>query len=193
MIRLFTFLYKTDLTKLPDTLSLFCEIDKSFHIDSAHCPECKSTGHLTMHDDYQRNLVAYENGSVQENQVKVRRVECSSCSTTSAILPDVIVPHKTYSIMFILHVLKAYYFRKETVVALCSRFGIAVATLYAWKKRYLIHKMIYLGKLERYFHEQDPHLSKPVEVFFTDFLASFFKQFGFSFLQYTKAAQTDSS
>jgi transposase-like protein len=46
------------------------------------------------------------------------------------------VPHKSYSILFILHVLKAYFFREETVAALCLRYGIGVATLYAWKKQY---------------------------------------------------------
>lgn len=167
MIRLFTILHKTNLNELPDALSIFKAIDKSFHIHSAHCPNCKTKGRLAFHDEYSRNLVAYENKGVQENLITVGRVICSACEETSAILPDAIVPYKSYSIIFILHVLKAYFFRKETVAALCERFGIAVSTLYAWKKRYL--------------------------SCFTDLLHCFFQRLGFSFLQYAHTTQFGSS
>lgn len=193
IIRLFTILYKTDLNELPSTFYIFKEIDKRFHIHGEHCPNCRAKGRLSFHDDYERNLVAYENEDIQENLIDIRRVMCSSCNKTSAVLPDVIVPYKSYSIIFILHVLKAYFFRTETVTALCERFGIAVSTLYAWKKRYLSHKTLNLGKLEKYFHTQDPHLPKPEEICFTELLYSFFQTFGFSFLQYSYAAQSNSS
>lgn len=193
MIRLFTILYKLDFKRLPTSVAIFTAVDKSFHLHSAHCPKCTAKGHLAKHDDYERNLVSFENNCLQENLITVRRVACSSCKTTSAILPDVIVPYKSYSILFILQVLKAYFFKQETVVALCSRFGIGTATLYAWKKRYLSHKKISLGKVEKYLFERDPHLLKPQDVFFTDFLQNFFQRFGFSFLQYSRATISDSS
>lgn len=192
MIRLFAILHKINLNELPSAMSILKSINKAFHIHGAHCPKCKAKGHLTFHDGYSRNLVAYENGEIEENLIIARRVICSSCNTTHAILPDVIVPYKSYSIMFILQVLKAYFFRKESVAALCARFGIAVSTLYAWKKRYLTHKTLNLGKLEKYLHTQDPHLSEPEKICFTNLLYSFFQKFGFSFLQYSYATQSGS-
>ena len=193
MIRLFAFLYKLDFKQLPSTVSLFRAIDKGFRLHSAHCPKCKAKGRLNYHDSYGRDLVAYENGSVQENLIAIRRVYCSSCETTSAILPDVIVPHKSYSILFILCVLRAYFFKEMPVAALCSHYGIGVATLYAWKKQYLFHKMLDLGKLEKYLFERDPHLLRPLDVFLSSFLHSFFQRFGFSFLQHSLATVSDSS
>ena len=193
MIRLFTILYKLDLNKNYSVISLFRDVEKSFHLHSAHCPKCKAKGHLSFHDNYGRNLVTYENEHVQENHIIIRRVYCSSCDKTSAILPDIIVPHKSYSILFILYVMKVYFFKTMTVAALCSHFGISVATLYAWKKQYLSHKKLDLGKLEKYLFKQDPHLSEPITIFRSDFLHDFFQRFGFSFLQYARATISDSS
>lgn len=193
MIRLFEILYKKDLNELPDAFFLFMIADKAFHLYGTHCPNCRTKGRLSFYPSYERNLVGYGNGSVQENRVTIRRVYCSSCETTSAILPDIIVPYKTYSLLFILHVLKAYFFRKGSVPALCAHFGIAAATLYAWKMRYLTHKVLHLGVLEKYFHTEDPHLSEPASIFFSGFLSTFSHRFGFSFLQYKKATRFNSS
>jgi len=193
MLRLFTILYKLDFSKFPTALSLYNAVDQGFHLHSAHCPKCKAKGHLSLHDSYRRYLVVYENGAVQVDWITVRRVKCSSCDTTSAILPDVIVPYKTYSILFILQVLRAYFFKEDTVTALCSRFGIAVATLYAWKKRYLSHKALDLGKLEKYLFQRDPHLRDSLAACSDGFLHAFFQRFGFSFLQHSLATEYDSS
>jgi hypothetical protein len=172
---------------LPSAIDIFNAASKAFNIYREPCPHCKSKGCLSYYDGYERNLVAYENKTVQENRVTVDRYECSCCNKTHGGLPDVIIPFKSYSIIFILHVLKAYFFKREseTVAALCDRFGIAVSTLYAWKQRYLKHKTLYLGKLEKYLHMQDPHLSQPEQVCLTDILSGFFQRFGFSFLQYS--------
>jgi ribosomal protein S27AE len=194
MIRLFQILFKTDLSKLPSAMALFNEQYKQFKLHNTRCPACGTVGRLGYHCDYGRNLVAYEDGAVKPDRVSIKRVWCSSCGRTSAILPDVIVPYKQYSIMFILCVLKAYYFRTETVTALCERFCIAVQTLYGWKKRYLSQKKLDLGALEKYLHDQDPHLKHPEMVCFTDLLYGFFRKFNFSFLQHSKAmAQTTKS
>jgi hypothetical protein len=44
-----------------------------------------------------------------------------------------------------LYVLAAYLKREQTVVMLCERFGIAVSTLYRWKKRLLSQEVLFLG------------------------------------------------
>lgn len=191
MLRLFTLMFQTDLNKLPSALSIFQDLNKRFNIHSAHCPKCNSKA-LAWHDSYDRNLVAYECGEVETNWVAIRVAECQACYSTHAILPEVLVPYKQYGILFILYVLKAYYFRNETVASLCERFGIAIATLYAWKKRYLSHKTLHLGKLEKYLHTQDQHLSQPGAACSTGFFYVFFQKFGFSFMQYSPSMATRS-
>ena len=184
MLRLFTILFNFDLNTLPTALSLFEAVYNGFNIYKEHCPGCKAKGCLKKHDKYLHSLVDYYNNSLHESQVEIYTVLCSSCGGTFAVLPDILVPHKSYSILFIMKVLKAYFFRKETVEALCSRFGISVSTLYVWKKRYLSHKTLNLGKLAKYFYPEDPHLSEPCNICFTPSLRDFFSRFGFSFLQF---------
>jgi len=81
-------------------------------------------------------------------------------------------------------VLIAYFERTTTVCAVCSHYGIAVSTLYAWKQRLLEHKELVLGALLS--------LKKPVLDFLRDIfrseqisicLSDFFTRFGFSFMQ----------
>jgi hypothetical protein len=209
MIRLFTLLYKMDLNALPSAVEIFKTVAKEFNVYRESCPNCKAKGRLGYHSAYDRDLVAYENGNVQENRVTVRRFECTSCNKTHAALPDVIIPYNSYSIIFIFHVLKAYFFKSksETVVDLCIRFGIAVTTLYVWKKRYLKHKTLHLGKLEKYLQTQDPHpgcvgeqqtlafatsLTQPERICFTNILSGFFQKYGFSFLQHSPHIATQS-
>jgi len=183
MVRLFSLLFKIDLNKLPSASFLFREAYKQFNPNKVHCPECRTMGRFTVYDGYERNLVSYENGAIEAEMVTVKRTKCLVCGSAPAVLPDVLVPYKQYSILFILHVLKAYYFRNESVAAVCERFCIAIATLYAWKKRYLSHKTLHLGKLEKYVHDRDPHLANPSGVCFTGMLQNFYQTYGFSFLQ----------
>ena len=189
MIRLFTILFDVALKDLPSARCLFAAVNNRFNcnIHKERCPRCRSKGRLKYHDKYQHNLVDYINGSVQEACVEIRRVSCSSCNGTFAVLPDLFVPHKSYSLLFIMMVLKAYYFRTESVRALCSRYCISVSTLYDWKKRYLAHKKLNLGVLAKYFYKDDPHLSEYCNICFTELLRDFFSRFGFSFLQFSGA------
>ena len=178
---------------MPTALDLFNEAYKKFNIYKSHCPKCKTKGCLKDHSEHGHNLVDYYNNSVQENRVEIQRLSCPICKRTMSVLPDILIPRKSYCIVFILIVLKAYFFRTESVEALCRRFGISTSTLYVWKKRYLAHKTLNLGKLEKYFYKQDPHLKEPCNICFTPFLHDFFSLFGFSFLQYYKTAESGST
>jgi len=193
MIRVFTFIHKIDWRKIPNVVFLYHTLVKAFNPYNSPCPTCTAVGYLKWHDKYKRNLVTYENGNVQDNPILVKRVYCASCKTASAVLPDVLVPHKTYSLFFILYVLRAYILRKDTVVNLCSHFGISVTTLYAWKKRYTLHRKLHLGKLEKYLFEKDPYLKKPIKDCLFIYLHNFYKEYKFSFLQYYKAAESGST
>jgi len=192
MIRIFSFLYKTDLRKLPDTMTLFKILQKKFQPESQRCPKCKAGGFLCRHGSYDRNLVAYEDKQVVGNTVDIDRFYCGSCHATSAVLPDILVPHKTYSLLFILAVLQASLLNHWTIEHLCDHFGISAATYYAWKTRYLSHKTLDFGVLEKYIAGNDSHLQEPKSILICDLLLSFFKRFGFSFLEYSKTTEIHS-
>lgn len=80
--------------------------------------------------------------------VTVQRCRCGSCGHTHALLPATLVPYSSYSLRFILSVLRAYFLRTDTVAGICERVGIAISTLYRWKKLFLTHKQLWLGVLE---------------------------------------------
>jgi hypothetical protein len=89
-------------------------------------------------------------------------------------------------------VLRASILRTGSIESLCRRYDISTSTYYEWKKRYRTHKSLSLSKLEKYFFEKDPHLAGPVNICATSFLYDFYKCFGFSFLQYSKTAESHS-
>jgi len=189
MIRLFSFLYRREPPEFPCALTLFKELQKKFHPESGRCAKCGAGGHLEWHCSYPRNLVVYEDGKVKDHDVDIDRVICNSCGATSAVIPDILVPRKIYSILFILAVLRACLLYHWTVARLCVHFGISAATYYAWKKLYLSHKKLDLGVLEKYIAGNDSHLRDPQRILRCDLLYSFFARFGFSFLEYSKTTK----
>lgn len=79
--------------------------------------------------------------------IKIKRVRCGSCGRTHAVLPDFIIPYTTYSLLFILQVLAAYFLGTRTVEELCRRFSITPSMLYQWKSSFLSDREIWLGVL----------------------------------------------
>ena len=194
MIRLFTILYKTDFKKVPSGIELFHEMTRRFKPEMPQCPSpCKAGGQMKGHDQYNRCLVDYDNGVV-EHTVEVERAKCTSCGRTHAVLPDVLVPHRSYCIIFILIVLKEY-FHTRAATAICKKFGIAVSTLYAWRDRYLLHSSLELGAIvEQALLGSDVHwFTGAHDICRSSAIHNFFTRFGFSFLQYSKTAEFSSA
>ena len=192
MIRLFTALCKSMLEKLSDE-AIFQKATDGFNYHNERCPDCGAAGKLSPYGDYDRNLVSHDGEKVIESRINPLRFECVSCGTTHALLPDILIPYSPYSLRFMLNVLVAHFERSMTVATLCSHYGIAVSTLYAWKHRLLEHKDLLLGMLA--------NLKEPVQVFLRDLLASirlseqlsdFFRHYNFSFLQNRSTAATRS-
>jgi transposase-like protein len=104
-------------------------------------------GKLSSHGRYSRGIVSLVRGGIDERRISPLRFKCTSCGATHALLPDILIPYSPYSLRFKLSALSAYFERDTTVAAVCERFGIAVSTLYEWKKLLLEHKNIMLGVL----------------------------------------------
>ncbi|MCQ2511108.1 MAG: DUF6431 domain-containing protein [Lachnospiraceae bacterium] len=141
------------------------------------CPICGHSSGFADHSWYERDFVYEDKGVIKNQRVKIRIVRCKYCSKLHSILPDVAVPFSSFSLLFILKVIRAYLMKKDTVSNICERWQIAPATLYSWVRR---------------FHEQfrawqkivSCHASDPIEfVFQTDSFPELFrKTAGYSFM-----------
>ena len=145
------------------------------------CPACGARGCCSPHASYTRWMISIQHGVRADYILTIKRVICASCGCTHALLPDVLIPYGSYSLRFILHVLRAYLNRNCTVAVLCGRFSIAVSTLYAWIALFNEHANLWLSVLERI-----SRISLQVLDFFENietlpFL--FFHRYGFSFFQ----------
>ena len=189
---MFIYLFNLDIHRLNTAANIYRAAMKHFNVHSAACPGCKTKGHLSTHGEYSHHLVDYYGKQVQEGAVGIDRVTCSSCGAAPSVLPDLLVPHKSYSILFIMLVLRAALIRTVSIETLCKRYGIAVSTYYRWKNLFRTYKSLHLGKLEKYLYEKDPFLTGTDNICTTCFLYEFYQRFGFSFLQYSKTAESRS-
>ena len=148
------------------------------------CPFCGAKHPVwSYHDSYQRYLISFEGGSTVTDEIDISRMICSSCKHTHAILPEIIIPYSSYSLPFVLQVLRDYYLLHLTVHALCNKYQIAPSTLYAWKRLFLIHKTLWLGILQNIYQTAIAFLSSMPSINTSTDLGSFFEQHGHSFLQ----------
>lgn len=103
------------------------------------CPVCGAPAD-TFHKDghYERDFICYEQDNSVYYRITIFCVECSSCNSSHAIEPSIIVPYSSYSLGFLMHVIYAKLTWKfPTVEKLCEHFGISVSTYYRIYKRFL--------------------------------------------------------
>jgi Domain of unknown function (DUF6431) len=153
MIREFTIFCKLNLIKL-SAEDLFWTAMLDFSAEKLSslvtpCPFCGAKHpSWTVHGVYSRYLISFEKGAPITYTISVSRLICSSCGHTNAILPEIIIPYGSYSLIFILTVLRDYFLSHITVQMLCDKYQISPSTLYAWKRLFLIHKKLWLGFLK---------------------------------------------
>jgi len=192
MIRLFTALCKTYLKELSEKQRFLAATKEFRHLGGA-CPKCGAKGMLSEYGDYGRGLTSYEGGQIVDASLRVSRLYCSSCESTHALLPDIVVPYSTYSLLFMLAALIAYFERAMTVEKICAHFGIAVSTIYDWKDRIALHKDLMLGLL---ISGKAPSMGFLRGLLrscrLSDSLRKFYREHSFSFMQRRSAAATRS-
>ena len=126
---------------------IYQEQKKSFRPELEICPYCGSRGCCVLFASYKRYILDFIDGSPVCETVHVPRVKCNSCKCTHAILTDLLIPYRSYSLFFILRVLGEYLLHMWTVERLCSRFGITHSMLYRWIRLFREHKADWLGIL----------------------------------------------
>jgi len=183
MIRLFTALCKSLLKKISEDDAFYESINDSDLYRTA-CPHCGTAGKYSEYGSYVRNHVSCVEYKIIEAHVRPSRVKCLSCNRTHALLPDTLTPYSPYTLCFKLLVLTAYYGRDTNVIDICDRFGIAVSTLYEWKKVMTTHKDFMLGVL---ISRKIPALEFLRNLLgaadISDILRIFFNKYGLSFMQ----------
>jgi len=181
MIRQVTIFSKLFFIKLSD-LMLLMAMEPDYRV----CPHCGAIGCCRPHGRYTRWLIYILNGIREQQIIYVKRVKCKSCKRTHALLADVLIPYSSYSLRFILHVLREYYCKNCTAEALCLRYSIAISTFYAWKGLFVKHANLWLPVLERIFKVSIQSLDYFDNI--PKLPSSFFQRYGFSFLQSRKTS-----
>jgi hypothetical protein len=182
MIRYFPSFFNPNSNNFSE-IDIFYECQDSFHPEKARCPDTRAKNVLKYHSSYERDLITYDKGVIVKGII-VKRYECSSCGKMHSVVHVMCIPYGSYSLLFVLKVLKTYFTRKFsgcTVVHICEKYQIAASTLYEWKKRFKNHKMLWLGVTADQRTSEISFLSAPHYCF--RHLRDFFFRFGFSFLQ----------
>ena len=65
-------------------------------------PDCGAEGCFARHASYDRHLVVWEEGGLQDQCMQTLRLRCTSCGTTHAILPWDAIPFWQFSVQAVL-------------------------------------------------------------------------------------------
>lgn len=118
-----------------------------FQPEKETCPICGSTGNCHIHDYYGRSIIDFRDGHPERDELCIMRVFCDSCEHAHAILPDIIIPYSSYSLLFVLRLLGEYFTGTHSVEQLCEKFSITTNQLYKWLALWKTHKHEWLGML----------------------------------------------
>lgn len=186
MIRPFTVFCKLNQISFSDKQWFEQEAGSLCHTDGV-CPVCHAKACLSPFAPYTRYLVEWKDGVPAACEVGVQRYQCSSCGHTHALLSSALVPYSSYSLRFILLVLRDYFLHWACVQTICEHAGISVSTLYRWKALFLAHKALWLGVLEDLAASAESFLDGMDGVL----LQEFCHKFSFSFLQRLRGRSAD--
>lgn len=186
MIHPFTIFCKLNQVPFSDRQWLEKEAGSLSHTDGV-CPVCHAKACLSPFASYTRYLVEWSDGLPGTHEITVQRYQCSSCGHTHALLSSALVPYSSYSLRFILLVLRDYFLGRASIQKICENAGISISTLYRWKVQFLKHKALWLGVLE------DMGMSAGTFLDGIDgiLLQRFCHRFLLSFLQRKRGTSTD--
>ena len=156
------------------------------NLTKERCPVCGAVGRYSSMDSYPRMMITVVFGTRKEVELQIPRVRCDSCQRTHALLPDVLIPHGSYTLRFILFVLNAYMERTEPVAKLCERWAISISTLYSWIHLFLEQHNLWFRILERISWITRAALAKICDI--PSFPSLFLAQFRFPFLHRKETA-----
>lgn len=124
--------------------SRFLSFMKSFDPQKETCPSCGAKGQCRIYASYERYIVDRNDGKVVSEKIRITRVRCT-CGHTHAILPDLIIPYRQYSLPFILYILNLWFSHSMTSDDIEDTYGVSYKVLARWRDLYGKHKDLWLG------------------------------------------------
>ncbi len=165
--------------------TLFDAATAGFRPSECSCPECKAMGSLVpTRLSYEREMISVYKGKRIQTTLTIPRYLCESCGRTHALLPDVLIPFGSYSLRFVLTILRAYKNRTGTVAELCMDWEIAISTLYGWIHLFIDHHNAWCRILDRILWVSDVAIQAITSI--PAFPSEFFLRFRRVFLQWQK-------
>lgn len=183
MIRPFTIFCKLNQISFSDS-RWFLQESHALNQTDGICPVCHAKASMEFFASYKRYLVELKEGEPAVHIVTLQRFQCSSCGHTHSLLPSALVPYSSYSLRFLLTVLRAYFLHTGTVAGICEKAGIAVSTLYRWKTWFFTHMQLLLDVVKAACTNRLCFL----EALDGDILQGFYRSFRISFLQQLRRA-----
>jgi ribosomal protein S27AE len=91
------------------------------------CPKCGSKHFLVRHCTYPRNICYLDGLSITilEGRFTVQRLLCTSCSSTHAILPNDIIPYKTFTESTINYILNQYFGFEKSISSISKNLNMS--------------------------------------------------------------------
>lgn len=165
--------------------TLFDAAIAGFRPSECTCPKCNAMGRFVPTQlYYEREMISIDKGKRVQTTLTIPRYLCESCGSTHAFLPDVLIPFGSYSLRFVLFILKTYKNRTCTVAELCMNWEIAISTLYGWIHLFIDHHNAWCNILDRILWVSDEAIQTISSI--PAFPSEFFLRFRRVFLQWKK-------
>jgi len=131
---------------------------KNEHFNETPCPKCPAVGRFNLHGSYQRHVIYFSENQIYYKYIDIKRVQCTSCKSTHAVLPGDIIPYKLLSLCVVLFILNTCLVTKDTpVLKVAEQTTISFQCIYFCLRDFLLYK----NKIHLYFKETSPADTKP--------------------------------
>lgn len=118
---------------------------------------------------YLRHYVSFHSSTVDNQLFEVPVIYCYNDKYLHSVLSIAfIIPHSSYSIFFVLHVLSLKMFSSLTIEKIVNIFQISVSTLYRWIKKYSYYLRIFSFLKNKYHMHFFIHLIYDYESLISD-------------------------
>ena len=121
------------------------------------CPACNAVGKFKPYGSYKRYALYFEGGKVVCSLMVIKRVMCTSCGTTHAVMPGDIIPYKAITLFVLIYILVSFYLKKDPVQKISTTLSFSVQYIYSCLKKFILH----IKRIHQYFREVSPADTPP--------------------------------
>lgn len=115
------------------------------------CPHCGGK-ESTYYGNYRRNVIEINEERV-ETTIKIKRLKCSECGKTHAVIPTFLIPYKQHTIETVNEILKEKIVEEKTNREIEESTGVTRQLLRKWLKELMQKIKEEKGIIEKYYRE----------------------------------------